>query len=761
VGTALLFTGILAVSALTTADAQTAPAPAKPPGDAVQIDQVTVTARKREEASQDVPEMITAVSGDSLDQQGLDRIEELNPQFPSSNFQYGNSRQTSLALRGLGNNPANPNLESDVGIYVDNVYLGAPGMLNTNLVDIEQLSLIEGPQGTLFGKNTNAGVLNIVTRSPSFEPSATATATVGTFATTQLSGVMTGPLWGQKLAGRLTASKYWQGGYINDITDDRQLSGHNREGLRGELLYAPSKIFSLRLIGEYDDENSNCCTSVPVHFNALYVLLADYTQADPGPVIDPRYRTSTLDGPISNHADQRVLTADARWQLGDYKLTSITGWRRWNYEPHNDVDQLATPAILDNGQNIHHTQYSEELRLTSPTGPAIDYVVGLFAYYQRQNDDVFTDYGPTADRYLLQLPNSFANTATDLQSDPTTRSLALFAQGTWHISPTWRLTAGLRGTEERKTSTITRVPPTLPSTERPVIPQGLTPYGSGPLSLSGDNLSDLITLDYRPSSGLMLYGAIARGAKSGAINASVPPPDAPASSLYVQPETVTSYELGLKSNLYANLVQFNASVFRATAKNYQSLLIVQNEPSIFTGNLANVGSVRAQGVEWQLTAISPRVGITLSGSYVDSVYKSFPDGPCASERVPLFPPPVSCNMTGYQLYGVPHWILNPGLAFRTHVDRDINFYALSQYSWRSSAFGSPDDSAYGRIPAYGLANFHFGLHDSRDNWDVALWVTNAFNKHYVIGGSGVGIGALYNEFPGMPRVAGVTVKVGF
>ncbi len=745
--------------------AQSAPAPGpSPSADIVQIQKVTVTARKREEASQDVPETITAVSGDSLDQLGLDRVEELNPQFPSSNFQFGNSRQTSLALRGLGNNPGNVNLESDVGIYVDNVYLGAPGMINTNLVDIDQLSLVEGPQGTLFGKNTNAGVLNIVTRAPSFEPGASGSVTVGTFATTQLTGVLNGPLWGHQLAGRLTVSKNWQGGYINNIVDDRQLNGHDRGGVRGQLLYAPSTRFSLRLIGEYDNENSSCCTPVLVHYNQLFLYLARRAKANPLPVIDPDFRTSTIDSPLDVHADQRSLTLDARWKLGAYDVTSITAWRNWNYEPHGDSDLLATPAIIDNGQNVHHTQYSEELRITSPAGRPIDYVAGLFAYYQRQNDDNLTDYGPTADPFLtgFETPkNHFDNTATDLQADPATKSVALFAQGTWHIASRWRLTAGLRGTEENKSSDVTRPPAQVPPDEIEPLPVGLRPYASGPLSISSDDLSSLLSLDYRLTREIMVYTAASRGAKSGTINSTVPAAGDPPSSLYVQPETVTSYELGIKSNLYSNLLQFNASLFRTLVKNYQSLSIVENEPNVYTGVLQNVGSARAQGVEWQLTAIPGwHVAATLSGSYVDSIYKSYPDAPCASERVGILSTQHSCDLTGYQLFAVPHWIVNPALVYHTHVDRLMNFYALSNYSWRSSAFGTPDDSEYARIPAYGLANFRVGLHDSHDDWDVALWINNAFNKHYVIGGGGGGPSAVYSEYPGAPRIAGLTVKVG-
>src|SRR6202011_664152 len=168
------------------------------------LEDVVVTARRRAENAQDVPIPITAITGNSLEESGQYRLEDLNERLPSLNAQFANPRQTSIAVRGLGNNPANDGLESSVGVYLDDVYLGRPGMANQDFVDIDQVSLLRGPQGTLFGKNTTAGVLNITTRAPSFTPEGTVEASGGNYGYYQVRGTLSGPLADDTLAGRLS-----------------------------------------------------------------------------------------------------------------------------------------------------------------------------------------------------------------------------------------------------------------------------------------------------------------------------------------------------------------------------------------------------------------------------------------------------------------------------------------------------------------------------------------------------------------------------
>ena len=232
---------------------------------ASEVETITVTARRREEDSQDVPIPIATLSGDALDKAGQFRFEDLNQHFPSTNIQFANPRQTSIAVRGLGNNPANDALESSVGVYLDDVYLGRPGMANQDLIDIAQISLLRGPQGTLFGKNTTGGVLNIVSREPTFTPEARLESSVGQYGENdyyQLRGAVSGPLVEDQLAGRLSFAKTFRDGFVDDITNGKTLNGTERKGTRGDLLYTPTEALKIRLIGDYSTEDSDCCASV-------------------------------------------------------------------------------------------------------------------------------------------------------------------------------------------------------------------------------------------------------------------------------------------------------------------------------------------------------------------------------------------------------------------------------------------------------------------------------------------------------------------
>ncbi|GLO52586.1 hypothetical protein PPUN110474_39870 [Pseudomonas putida] len=171
--------------------------------EAVKLDAVTVSATRREESIQNVPAPTTTLSGSTLEAQRVQRIQDLQQYLPSTNYNYSNPRQSSLSIRGIGNNPASDGLEGSTGVYLDNVYLGRPGMAVFDLLDIEQVDLLRGPQGTLFGKNTTAGVLNITTRRPTFTPERSMETSVGNHGYVQTKGVLSGAL-NDQLAGRLS-----------------------------------------------------------------------------------------------------------------------------------------------------------------------------------------------------------------------------------------------------------------------------------------------------------------------------------------------------------------------------------------------------------------------------------------------------------------------------------------------------------------------------------------------------------------------------
>ncbi len=233
-----------------------------------QIESVTVSARRREENSQSVPISISVLAGEALERSGQFRLEELNQRLPSTNVQFGNPRQTSVAVRGLGNNPANDAARIERGRLSRITCISAgPAWQNLDLIDLDQVALLRGPpQGTLFGKNTTAGVLNLQTQPPTFQPEYKVETSGGDYGYYQVRGAASGPLVGDELAGRISVARSHRDGFVDDIIDGRELNGYQRDGVRGQLLYKPSDTFSLRLIGDYNREDSDRCAS------ALYSL---------------------------------------------------------------------------------------------------------------------------------------------------------------------------------------------------------------------------------------------------------------------------------------------------------------------------------------------------------------------------------------------------------------------------------------------------------------------------------------------------------
>lgn len=724
------------------------------------LDEVVVTARRRAENAQEVPIPITALSGGALDQSGLYRLEDLNERLPSLNAQFGNPRQTSIAVRGLGNNPANDGLESSVGVYLDDVYLGRPGMANQDLVDLDQVSLLRGPQGTLFGKNTTAGVLNLTTSAPSFTPGGLAEVSAGNYGYYQLRGTVTGPIEEDTLAGRLSYSKTYRDGYIDDVTDARRLNGVDREGLRTQLLFKPSDAFTVRVIADYEEENSPCCVSVLYNVgpNNGAMLKAHLAAAGATEIYDPNFQSASINDPQYMRVRQGGGSVQVNWRLdGGYTLTSITAYRSWQFLPTNDADDTGVSAIINAGQEVDDEQWSQEIRLASPSGGPIDWVTGLYYFYQYQNNMAFTQYGPDA-HALYGLPAFYNGAYSQVRAYPETNSYAAFGQATWHLTDQWHLTAGLRDTQEDKTSQVERNPPV----GLPGIGQALPAYDSGELRLSNNNVSALASLGYQVDPNLLGYLSASRGAKAGGINESVPAAGLSASSLYVAPETANDYELGVKSTWLDQTLLFNVNLFWTGVKNYQATQLEQTTPGVFVQTLANIGGVRTRGVETELTAKPVDwFAFDLNASYNDAVYTSYANAPCSIEAT--LAKEVTCNLTGEQVVGAPRWVVNPNLTLTHGLGGGVDGYALLGYSWRSSFYGTSDNSEYGIVKSYGLLNVRVGIQGDLGSkkWDLSLWANNVTDKRYFVGGlTGPTFGA-YSLFPGDPRFWGATARVAF
>lgn len=739
----------------------------KPAANSSQLETVTVTTRRREESSQDVPTPMSVVSGQNLETQRVYRIQDLQQLVPSVNVAYMHARQSSVSIRGLGNNPASDGLEGSVGLYIDNVYLGRPGMAVFDLMDIEQLEVLRGPQGTLFGKNTTAGVINISTRAPTFTPERSIETSVGEDGYFQTKGTISGPL-NDQLAGRFSAYRTRSDGDIKNEYDGHDLNGGSRDGFRAQLLFKPNEDFNLRWIGDYNEEDSSAGTRVlyntgpTINGVNLYQARANAAGAT---LVNGSHRKVNLDNDQHVTVHQGGTSVEANWTLpSDFTLTSVSSYRFWNFTPKND-DGLNVPASYNAGVSVEDKQYSQEFRLASPKGEFFDYVVGAYYFGNDLDNKSFAYYGPQADIWNGTPAGALANVTSVGNGHIKTDSFALFAQGTWHLTERLDFTAGVRGTYEEKSAWVTRNAPvggaTVTGAAATARRGRAGGYDSGDLNQYSSSPSGLLNLSYRITDDVLTYATLSHGEKSGGVNLAVgSAPVAGADSLLIGTERANNAELGFKSTLWDHRLQLNANVFWTQVNAYQTNAYdAENRVQYLT----NAGSVRSRGVEFESTLI-PLRGLTLNinGSYNDVSYLSYKDAPCPPEVSQAPGAPASCDLSGHQVVGASKWIGNANGEYQWNLDNGFEPYVTASYAFRSKAVGTVEDSDYGQIPSYAVVNFSTGLRGdfNQGQWDVSLWLKNAFDKTYYTtlwtGGNGG-----YEGLLGTPRTLGVTGRYDF
>ena len=743
------------------------PTSAKPAAESqAQLSTVTVNARRREETAQSVPTPISVLGSETLETQRIYRVQDLQQLVPSTNVSYVHARQSSISIRGLGNNPASDGLEGSVGIYLDNVYLGRPGMAVFDLLDVEQLEVLRGPQGTLFGKNTTAGVLNITTRKPTFHHEGSVQSSLGEDGYWQTQGSFSGPI-SETLAGRISAYRSEDDGYVKNVYNGDDLNGGKRQGFRTQLLFQPNDSFNLRWIGEYNEEDSN---------NGILSLYST------GPTINGVNRYESLaaqagatlvsgkDRKVNFDSDQQVTvfqggtSVEANWTLpNDFTLTSISAYRWWDFTPRND-DGLNVPVFYNAGVSVRDKQYSQEIRLASPTGGFFDYVLGAYYFKQDLDNKSFTYYGPQADIWSLTPAGALANVTTIGNGHIDTDSYALFAQGTWHLTERLDFTAGVRGTYEEKSAWVTRDAPVggadVTGGAAAARNGRVGAYDSGDLNQYSFSPSGLISLSYRFTDDLLGYASLTHGEKSGGVNLTVgAAPRLGTDSLLVGTERVNNAEVGLKSTLLDNRLQLNANLFWAEVHGYQANVYDQINRVQY---LANAGSVRSRGLEFEATAV-PITGLTVNfnGSWNDVRYTDYKDAPCPPE-VSLADATATCDLSGHQVVGASKYIANLNGQYKWQWSERIEPYVTASYAFRSRAVGTIDDSDYGQIPSYALVNLSTGVRlDQGDGvLDLSLWVKNAGDKTYFTSLWNSANGG-YGGVLGTPRTVGATARYDF
>jgi len=747
------------------------------------IESVVVTARLRPEDAQTVPVSLSVVSGNALTVTRTDNPQQLQYLVPSLNYGSPNPRNTSYTIRGLGSSvvaiaQSNDGLEPGVGFYVDGVYHARPATAAFDFTDIERVEVLRGPQGTVFGKNSTAGAISIITRAPSFDFETRGELSGGDFGYFQAKGYVTGPI-SQDVALRLSGAITQRGGVLtNNFLRDRD-NDIGTLALRGELLYQPSNDFHLRVSADYTQFLSHCCTQTYVtvgqtlkpaarQFPAMAAAL-NYTP----PSTNPYARVADIDAALAVNTNEGGLTANADWNLGAVTLTSITGWRWWNWDAANDRDYTSIPVQLLQHIPSYQRQMSQEFRIASNGSNTIDYVAGLYWFYQRITGTPITGYGPQAAFWLIgPAPTTPTNLLDGYRTDGFTRfntfSYAAFGEATWNITNDLSVTGGIRYTYEDKDGSYTSdVSGGLATTNTTLInaklsilrPQSYT------ATVSDGSPSGRGTISYQIADGIMAYGTYSRASKSGGINMSglpLNPSNLPAlSAAVIKPEQNTTWEVGFKTRLLEDHLLVNIDGFDTTVRDFQAN-VVDTGPGALRGYLANIDKVRVQGVEMDSNfVVDEHLSGHFSTTYSAGKYASYPNGPCPLEQIATAT--TVCNLSGRPLSGLPVWSLSAGGEYNypvTLLDEAGQIYLHGEYSYRSKTYGDPSDSRYTLMPGYSLLNTSLGLRDGP--WDFSFWVRNLTNEHYLqnvtvqAGNSGLVAGT-----PGDPRMAGVTLRASF
>jgi len=756
---------------------------------------IVVTARRREEKLQEVPIAVTVVNGNDLAQSGNFNVTRLQQTQPTLQFYSSNPRNSAINIRGLGApfGLTNDGIEQGVGFYVDGVYIGRVGASTFDFVDVGQVEVLRGPQGTLYGKNTTAGAVNITTRAPSFSPEGRVEGSYGNYNFAQLKGSVSGPIIGETVAARLSTSFTRRDGTVHNVTSGQDLHRLQNFGLRGQVLIRATPNLDITVAGDFNVQNPLCCTQFYARvgatqrpLNRQYAALAAAFGYAP-PSLDPFDRVTDLDADINSRQEIGGVSLVANWDIGSATITSVSAWRYWDWRPQNDRDFIGLPITTVSQNPSQQKQVSQEIRIASNGSGGLQYTAGVFFFHQTIDTSGSQVQGPAASRWLLNPSSANANNPAILDGLTSTNaigfdntSFALFGKLNWQVVPGLRIQPGLRLNYDEKSgsyvaavTTGTGSPTLIPDQLGVLAPQSYAPHFSA-WNVSGD-----ITLSYDFSQDVHGYATYARSFKSGGINLSGLPLNATNTGVdlttqTVKPERVNHFEIGLKTQAFNRRLTLNLAGFWTEIDDYQAT-VNNGQTTVIRGYLANAGKVRVRGFEWDSSfRPSERATLYFNGAYTDAKYARFTNAPCPPELsggnpalngatpAPAGTPglsPLTCDISGQILPGISKW----SFSFGGEVNAPVGggeLYLGYDGSYRSKFSSNPSRSRYTDIDGYALSNFRLGWRQG--DFNVFGWVRNAFDQHYFellstqSGSTGLIVGQ-----PGDPRTYGVTVSKRF
>jgi len=752
---------------------------------------IIVTATKRAQSLSDIPIAVSAVTAESLRNSGASDIRQLNQLSPSLLVSSTASEAGAgvARIRGIGTVGDNPGLESSVAVFIDGVYRARSGVGLTELGEVERIEVLRGPQGTLFGRNASAGLINIISRKPGFEASGNAELTYGNHDYRRLAAGITGGIIDNLLAVRLDGVYVRRDGFVTDVISGRTVNDRDRYLLRGQLMYTPRDDIELRIIGDFARREEECCASSYLPFRTAYRdARGNVRVSSSNPVANV---IRTLGGVISDDtfARQTALTpgqsfrsnvtdwgisGELSWNLGGAGMTSITAYRDWKVSQSQDADFMSLDVLRRENQTRQFQTFSQELRLQGTVfADRIDWLVGGYFANERL---LFTDnqkYGQDYTRYadaivrisepefpgydviggLLGLPAGSLNGAGINRDayDQTSRNFAVFTHNVISLTDRLALTLGGRYTHEHKKLDVALSgsnPLCAAIVQSRFAAYSAMPcvinaigYLNGSAKLSDERFTGTAVLSFEATDGLMAYASFSRGFKAGGFNldrSALSVADTNLERMRFAPELVDSFEAGAKLSLRD--VSFNVAAFHAVFDQFQlntfngTNFIVENISSCSADLNADHscdpdklrGGVTSTGVELEASLFPlPDFSASFGLTYADTRYRDRLVGTNGN----AFPAPLF-NLPGSRLSNAPEAVLTGALTWTPPVAATLNSLFYIDWRYQSETNTGSDLFPEKLQGGFLVVNARIGLNGNDRNWSIEGWVQNLLDTEF-------------------------------
>ena len=732
-----------------------------------QVDEIIVSAQKRQESVQDVPISITAFSGADLDTRGVTDFTDIAQTVPNFDLPSSNtSRNVSVRIRGIGSSGTNPGIESSVGVFLDGLYQPSGAQIFGELTDIQTVEILRGPQGTLYGRNTPVGALNVTTRDPQQEFESQIRLGYGSHDHKWINAYVGGGV-SENVAGRVTAWFRDRDGYDDNLFTGDPINDAKTVGGRAKLLFQPSENLDINLTAGYSVSDKVCCIGEqinptgPLGIATPGFLATMAANGTPFNNFDDSDHIVDSDEMPDDHVEDLSASMKIDYELaGGHTLTSISGYQNWD----NDV-RVATEStrasILELDQDQLNEILSQEFRIASPIGDKFDYLGGLYFYKQDttyEEAGVFLAGGPhrvfanpNAPFCLPQNGGCTARAGDNLGSlfEQETTSIAAYGNATVHVTDQWDVTGGLRWSQDKKDFDVNHFndPTNSPVTNIFVF----RPIDPAPDSRKEDKLTWSANTRYHVNDDVMLFATASTGFKSGGFNSRRLPAG---SALEFEAESSISYEGGIKAFFADRRVMLNATAYHTTVEDFQETALAPTGTGFI---VSNAGEQRVKGIEMDYRFV-PNDAFSIDGSfaYLDAEYTDFEGAQCGLGETPD-QANGTCDRTGDTPSNSPKFSTTIGAQYEMSLSDDLNLRLRADYNWRDEqnilrvTQDSPAD-----IDAYGLLNLRATLGQKDGKWDLEAFVNNAADEAYFVQAARQPLGALISAggFSGAGGVVG-------